>query len=98
MSITSLFRIACNAASRHSPMSGPGPGCGTDTVVAGDNNGLNPANVGLDSNLDPQAASPVLNAGETSGYCTGALGAIDIFGNPRPFGAACDAGAAERQS
>jgi hypothetical protein len=78
--------------------SGPGTGCGTDTVVSGTSWGVTPADLDLDSALDPESGSPVLDAGETGGYCTGALGSVDFYGNARPFGSACDAGAVERQS
>lgn len=49
----------------------------------------------LDSNNEPNAGSPAVNAAESSGgssWCPG----TDALGRSRPVGAACDAGAYER--
>jgi hypothetical protein len=54
------------------------------------NLGIAPDGVHLD------AGSPAIDAGE-SDYCTGALGAVDREGNPRPLGRTCDAGPHERE-
>ena len=69
----------------------------TDTWVEGPN--FEVAALGLDSSYQLLARSPLIDAGEAPGasdYCTGALGSADRDGDPRPQGAACDAGADER--
>lgn len=73
--------------------------CGSDLWVMGtryrtDALGLTVNDGGVDSfHLLP--GSIAIDKGETAGYCTGALGAVDHDGNQRPKGMACNAGAHE---
>jgi hypothetical protein len=64
----------------------------TDVWIEGDNFSTNA--LGLDADMHVMAGSPVIDAAEAT-YCTGKLGAVDRDGDPRPTGAACDAGADE---
>ena len=71
--------------------------CGTDDRVDGERYGVDA--LGLDATGRLTGGSPAIDAAETAGggdYCTHDLGAIDIDGNERPRGAACDTGASER--
>jgi hypothetical protein len=68
------------------------PNCGSsDKWVSGPN--YSTSALGLDSQLRPQAGSPALDAGEAAPCAV----AIDVDGDTRPRGAACDAGADEAQ-
>jgi hypothetical protein len=80
--------------------SGPGSGCGSDTVYLGDSYGLDVAAAGLDGTFVPKPGSRAINAAETpaaSDVCTdpALLDSRDHAGKTRPIGAACDAGAYE---
>jgi hypothetical protein len=69
--------------------------CGSDTWVQGTRYAIDALGLATDHfHLAP--GSPAIDAGETAGTCTALLGAIDHDGEPRPAGAACDAGADER--
>ena len=61
-------------------------GCGDDTWVPGPAYSTSELGLTADGHLLP--GSPGIDAGE-SDYCTGALGAVDHDGAPRPRGAAC---------
>jgi hypothetical protein len=72
-----------------------GTPCGSDKRVNGDFFSVNL--LGLSVDLSLNLLSPAIDAGETGGYCTSQLGAVDNNRNRRPVGGACDAGAVERQ-
>lgn len=72
--------------------------CGTDTIVYGTEYGID--QLGLTAAWKLEAGSPAIDAAETPSdrdYCTGPLAGDDFDGDPRPVGAACDAGSDEWQ-
>jgi hypothetical protein len=75
---------------------GAGTPCGTDKRVTGDSYSTNA--LGLNADLSLSAGSPAIDAAEpmSGSYCQ-QLGNVDYDGHLRPVGAACDAGADEKQ-
>lgn len=66
--------------------------CGSDTVVVGEEYGTEALGIGS-SGYTVEAGSPLIDAGEST--CASSTGGVDILGNARPSGSACDAGAQE---
>ena len=69
--------------------------CGTDTIVTGKQWGYDALGLGGPDGFHLQSGSPAIDKAESGGYCTSKLGGRDHDGDPRPSGAACDAGADE---
>ncbi len=71
-------------------------GTGTMTPLPSDHVGIDPGLLPFDGRIVPLSAdSPARDSGDCSSLALGALNTTDQVGAARPFGAACDAGAAE---